>query len=163
MWEKGCGRTGIILETGQRARTLRLCVSQLPSPPPGGGSDAVRPNYSPAPSFLLHLPTWPPGFIHLLIFQMHAFFSFFSWIPRHSLPPGCSGTPASPSWAVNIKEALSWNGADSRPTSASWAWLCASEAATPRLGWTPCPLKCTWECFRGRACLPWSDYRRVTS
>lgn len=99
MWEKGCGRTGIILETGQRARTLRLCVSQLPSPPPGGGSDAVRPNYSPAPSFLLHLPTWPPGFIHLLIFQMHAFFFllFFLGFPvarflpvaleRQRLPP----------------------------------------------------------------------------
>lgn len=94
-----------------------LCVSQLPSLPPGSGSDAVRPNYSPPPSFLLHLPTCPLGFIHLLIFQMHSF--FFSWFPHRPLPLGCSGTPASPSRAVNIKEALSWNSAHSRPTAAS--------------------------------------------
>lgn len=44
---------------------------------------------------------------------------FFSWFPNRSLPPGCSGTPVSPSWAVNIKEAPSWTSADFHPTAAS--------------------------------------------
>lgn len=107
-------------------------LAYLPSLPSGSGSDAVRPNYSPPLSFLLHLPTCPPGFIHLLIFQtLPPFFQF----PHHFLPPYCSGSPASPSRAVNIKEALSWNPADSCPANCFLgAWLCAAKGKQPHQG-----------------------------
>lgn len=118
MWEKDCGQTGIILETGQLAQTLSLSLWKPASFSPSRQwqwccQTKLQPTsvFSPPSPHLLSWLYSPARFSNA---------SFFSpWFPHRSLPPGCSGRPASPSWAGNIKEARSWNPAHSRPTAAS--------------------------------------------
>lgn len=137
--------------------SLSFSLTYLPSLPSGSGSDAVRPNYSPPLSFLLHLPTCPPGFIHLLIFQtLPPFFSFpiapflpvaldhqhlpqELWISKR-LYPGILPTPAQLT-------------ASSEPGS-----VLEKGSSHTKVKLNTVFPKVYMEPFQGRSCILWSDY-----